>query len=104
MLKHKDLTEKIIKGFYEVYNELGPGFLESIYENSLYIILNEYDLNIERQKQISVYFKENIVGSFKPDLIVEAKVILEVKAVRALNPAHESQIINYLKATEIEVG
>ena len=79
-------------------NELGDGFLESVYENALYIVLTGYGLCVERQKDISVFFRGNIIGDFKADLIVDQKVIVELKAVRALDPAHEAQLINYLKA------
>ena len=102
--KHKEITDIILKAFYEVYNELGDGFLESVYENALYIVLTGHGLHVERQKDISVFFRGSIVGYFKADLIVEEKVIIELKAVRTLDPAHEAQLINYLKATNIEVG
>ena len=102
--KYKDITDIILKSFYEVYNELGDGFLESVYENALYIVLTGYGLCVERQKNISVFFRGNIIGDFKTDLIANEKVIVELKAVRALAPAHEAQLINYLKATNIEVG
>ncbi|MBE9522989.1 MAG: GxxExxY protein [Proteobacteria bacterium] len=102
--KHKEITDIILKAFYEVYNELGDGFLESVYENALYIVLTGYGLHVERQKDISVFFRGSIVGYFKADLIVEEKVITELKAVRTLDPAHEAQLINYLKATNIEIG
>ena len=102
--KYKEITEIILKSFYEVYNELGNGFLESVYENALYIVLTGYNLSVERQKDISVFFRGNVIGDFKTDLIVNEKVIVELKAVRTLDPAHEAQLINYLKATDIEVG
>jgi len=102
--KHKEITDIILKAFYEVYNELGDGFLESVYESALYIVLTGYGPHVERQKDISVFFRGSIVGYFKADLIVEEKVIIELKAVRTLDPAHEAQLINYLKATNIEVG
>ena len=103
-LKYKEITDIILKSFYEVYNELGDGFLESVYESALYIVLTGYGLCVERQKNISVFFRGNIIGDFKADLIINKKVIVELKAVRALDPAHEAQLINYLKATNIEVG
>jgi len=81
-----------------VNNELGDGFLESVYESALYIVLTGYGLHVETQKDISVFFRGSIVGYFKADLIVEEKVITELKAVRTLDPAHEAQLINYLKA------
>jgi len=102
--KHKETTDIILKSFYEVYNELGDGFLESVYENALYIVLTGYGLCVERQKGINVFFRGTIIGDFKTDLIVDKKVIIELKAVRALDSVHEAQLINYLKATNIEVG
>ena len=102
--KYKEITEIILKSFYETYNELGDGFLESVYENALYIVLTGYGLCVERQKGISVFFRGKVIGDFKADLIVNEKVIVELKAVRTLDPAHEAQLINYLKATDIEVG
>ncbi len=101
---YKEITDKIIKGFYETYNELGDGFLESVYEHALYVVLTEYGLQVERQRDISVYFRSQIIGNFKADLIVNEKVIVELKAVRVLDHAHEAQLINYLKATNNEVG
>ncbi len=103
-LKYKEITDVILKSFYEVYNELGDGFLESVYENALYIVLKGHVLSVERQRNISVFFRGNVIGDFKADLIVEGSVIIELKAVRALDPAHEAQLINYLKATNTEVG
>lgn len=103
-LKHKEITDIILRSFYEVYNELGDGFLESVYENALYIVLSGYGVYVERQKEISVFFRSKIIGDFKADLIVNEKVIVELKAVRTLDTIHEAQLINYLKATNIEVG
>ncbi len=79
-------------------NELGGGFLESVYENALYSVLTGYGLCVERQKDISVFFGGNIIGDFKADLIINKKVIVELKAVRTLDPIHEAQLINHLKA------
>ena len=90
--------------FNRVNNELGRGFLESVYEHALYFVLVEYGLNVEMQKDIIVYFRGQVVGNFKADLIVNKKIIIEIKAVRSLLPEHEAQILNYLKATNIEVG
>ena len=103
-LKYKETTDIILKSFYEVYNELGDGFLESVYENALYIVLNSQGLSVERQKNVSVMFRGNNIGDYKVDLLVEGKIIIELKAVRAIDPAHEAQLINYLKATDLEVG
>ncbi len=102
--KYKETTDIILKSFYEVYNELGDGFLESVYESALYIVLTGYGLCVEPQKDISVFFRGKVIGDFKADLIVNGKVIVELKAVHTFNPVHEAQLINYLKATSIEVG
>jgi len=101
---HQDLTEKIIKAYYNVYNELGYGFLEKVYENALMIELKSLGLNCERQKPISVSFKGYNVGEYFADIIVENKVIIELKAAEGLVEEHETQLLNYLRATEIEVG
>ena len=104
VLKHKEITDKILNAFYEVYNELGHGFLESVYEKALIIALEDLGLKVEDQKKISVYFRNQEVGIFIPDLIIENKVIIELKAVKNILPEHDAQLINYLKATKIEVG
>jgi len=103
-MKHSEITDKIIKGFYEVYNELGDGFLESVYEKAMMIVLTGYGLEVNNQKYLPVYFRGNLVGEFKADIIVNDKVIVELKAVKTIVPEHEAQVINYLKATGIEVG
>lgn len=102
--KYQELTRKIIKGYYEVYNELGSGFLESVYESALSMALKDYGLNVKNQFPIEVYFKEKKVGEFKADLIVENKVLVELKAVSMLLRVHKAQLINYLKATNIGIG
>ena len=102
--KYKEITDIILRSFYETYNELGDGFLESVYENALYIVLTGYGLCVERQKDIPVFFRGKVIGDFKADLVVNEKIIVELKAVRNLASAHEAQLINYLKATNIEVG
>lgn len=104
MLKHRELSRQIIKKFYEVYNELGSGFLESIYENAFQILLKQSGVDVEKQLPITVYFRDQIVGEYKADLIVEDKILIELKSVAAILPKHEAQIINYLKATDIEIG
>lgn len=103
-LLHKEITDKIIKAFYKVYNELGFGFLEKVYENALFIELESMGLICEKQKPINVFYEDHKVGSYFADLIVENKIILELKAAEFLIEEHELQLINYLKATEIEVG
>ncbi|MBW7848795.1 MAG: GxxExxY protein [Bacteroidales bacterium] len=101
---HKEITSKIISCFYKVYNELGYGFLEKVYENALKIELENNGMAVEKQKPISVYYNDHLVGEYYADLIVEDKVILELKAAETLCEEHEYQLINYLKATNIEVG
>ncbi|MBN2035773.1 MAG: GxxExxY protein [Chitinispirillaceae bacterium] len=103
-MKHGDITDKILKGFYEVYNELGDGFLESVYEKALLIVLAGYGLQVTSQKYLPVYFRNNLVGEFKADIVVNDAVIVELKAVKMLLPEQEAQVINYLKATGIEVA
>jgi GxxExxY protein len=102
--KHSDLTEMIIRAFYKVYNVLGYGFLEKVYENAMLIELRNIGLFVEKQYRIKVFYEEQIVGDYFADLIVEKTVIIELKACECLHEDHEYQLINYLKATEIEVG
>jgi len=102
--KHKDITEKIIKAFYNVYNTLGYGFLEKVYENAMYSELLEMGIPTEKQFPIEVYYKDKKVGQYFADLIIEDQVIVELKAAEAICEEHEFQLINYLKATEIEIG
>jgi GxxExxY protein len=104
MLKHGETTDLILKSFYEVYNEMGDGFLESVYEHALYLVLRDAGLNVERQKDIPVVFRGTNVGDFKADIIVDGKVIVELKAIQRLDKVHEAQVINYLKATGIEIA
>jgi GxxExxY protein len=101
---HSDLTSKILSSFYKVYNKLGYGFLEKVYENALKIELESEGLLVEKQKPIAVFYNEHLVGEYFADLIVDNKVILELKASEFIRDEHEFQLINYLKATEIEVG
>ncbi|NTV42213.1 MAG: GxxExxY protein [Syntrophobacteraceae bacterium] len=103
-LKHKDLTDGILKVFYDVYNELGFGFLESVYENALAIALREAGLDVEQQIPVPVYFRGRLVGDFRCDLLVQGKVILELKAARDIAAEHVAQTLNYLRATAIEVA
>ncbi|MDR1479821.1 MAG: GxxExxY protein [Planctomycetaceae bacterium] len=102
--KHQELTEKIIQAFYCVYNELGFGFLESVYQNALYFELSSRGFKVETQKAIDVYYHDQPVGKYRADLIVNDLIILELKAVDYLVEEHEFQLINYLKATDKEVG
>jgi len=103
-LKHFELTEKIIGVFYDVYNELGHGFLESTYAESLVVALEEVGLRAAREVAVPVWFRGRKVGQYYADLMVQDAVLLELKAARALESAHEAQLLHYLRATEIEVG
>ena len=103
-MKHEEVTEKIIQAFYKVYNTLGHGFLEKVYENAMYIELTALGLNVEKQKKIIVYYFGNVVGDYNADLIVENIVTVELKANECLVEENENQLVNYLKATNIEVG
>jgi GxxExxY protein len=103
-LKHAALTERIIKIFYQVYNELGFGFLEAVYENATAIALIEAGIKVVQQAPIPVFFRGRAVGDYRCDLLVEDKVILELKAVKAITQEHQAQALHYLRATEIEVA
>ncbi|MFZ1291475.1 MAG: GxxExxY protein [Melioribacteraceae bacterium] len=102
--QHSDITEKIIKSFFNVYNKLGYGFLEKVYENSMIIELSKLGLNAKKQFPIQVFYDDKNVGEYFADIIVEDSVIVELKAAENLIPEHEAQLVNYLKATDIEVG
>ena len=101
---HSELTEKIIKAFYKVYNTLGYGFLEKVYENDLVIELKKMGFHISQQYNIKVYYDGVIVGDYFADIIVEDNVIIELKSAESLRKEHKFKLINYLKATEKEVG
>ena len=101
---HSEITEKIIGAAYAVYNVLGFGFLEKVYENAMAIKLRKNGLSIIQQAPITVYFEEEVVGEYFADLLVENKVIVELKAVSELQPIHEVQLVNYLKATGVRIG
>jgi GxxExxY protein len=103
-LKYADVSEKIIGAFYDVYNELGHGFLESIYEESMLIALRQLGLNVNRQVPIPVWFRGQKVGDFRADVCVDHCVLLELKCAKNLDPAHEAQILHYPKSTDIEIG
>lgn len=103
-LLHGDITDQIIKAFYNVYNTLGFGFLEKVYENSMVVALTKAGLFAVPQAPILVRFEGNIVGEYFADLIVNDVVVVEIKAAEAMCPAHEAQLLNYLTATGKEVG
>ena len=101
---HKELTYKIIGCAMEVHRELGYGFLEKVYENSLMILLEKEGINARQQHPVPVYFQEKIVGEYFADIIVEDKLIIELKTVEKLINVHYTQLLNYLKATRIRLG
>lgn len=103
-LIHKDLTDAILKVFFDVYNELGYGFLEKVYQNAMMIELKSRGFNVVAQKPIKVYYKGNIVGDYFSDIVVENLVILELKATEVIVEDFEWQLVNYLRGTEMEVG
>ncbi|WP_396177216.1 GxxExxY protein [Flavobacterium sp.] len=101
---HQELTKKIIGIYYDVYNELGYGFLERVYQNAMLIELKKRGYQVESNKKLIVYYKKEVVGEYIPDIIVNGLIILELKAVEYLIEVHENQILNYLKATDCEIG
>lgn len=103
-MEHEELTRRIIGCAYKVFNALGHGFLESVYENAMLIELRKAELPTENQFPIKVFYDGQVVGKFEADLFVAGAVIVELKAVSALLRAHEVQLVNYLKATGIDVG
>ena len=103
-LKHFELTQRIIAVFYEVHNELGHGFLESVYQKSLILALKDSGLIVQSPIEIPVWFRGHQVGEFEGDVLVEKCVLLELKAARTLDSSHKAQLLNYLRATEIEIG
>ncbi len=102
--KYNDLTEKIIEIFYRVYNKLGYGFLEKVYENAMVIEFDRSNISAKAQFPIAVFYDNIVIGEYYGDIIVEDKVILEIKAKKMLINEDEAQILNYLKATKLEVG
>ena len=104
MMKHSELTEKIIASFYQVYNTLGWGFLEKVYHFALLHELRKRGIEVKTRAKIDVFYDALLVGEYYADLLVENLVIVELKAAEQLTPAHEAQLVNYLKATPIDVG
>ena len=103
-LKHGELTQKVIGVFFEVYNELGHGFLEWVYQRAFELALTAKGLRVCRKIEVPVWFRGEKVGDFEADVLVEDRLLLELKAVRCLDAAHEAQLLNYLRATDVEVG
>ena len=104
MYKHQELTREIIKAAQNVHNSLGNGFLEKVHHNAMVLELRKMGLDVAYEKPISVYYDGQTIGEYFADIVVADKVILEIKAVQAVNAVHEAQLVNYLKATNIEVG
>ena len=103
-MEHSEITEKILKCCFEVANELGAGFLESVYRKALLIALKQAGLQATEEAPLKVLFRGQCVGEFFADILVEEKVVVELKAVKAIAPEHQAQVINYLNATGFSVG
>ena len=103
-MKYKELTAKIIECAFRVHRKLGFGFLEAVYQNALMVELEKAGLEAVKQKSIQIHYDREIIGDYTADIVVEDKVILELKAVKEIHPVHEAQLVNYLKATGMEVG
>lgn len=101
---HSEITGEILNAFYDVYNELGYGFLERVYKNALYKELGQRGFDCSTERSIPVYYKGELVGDYFADIIIENKIIIELKAVKQILPEHEAQLTNYLRATDAEVG
>ncbi|MBS7256156.1 GxxExxY protein [Flavobacterium branchiicola] len=103
-LLHREISKPILKIFYDVYNQLGYGFLEKVYQNAMYFELKAQGYKVEAQKQIKVFYKNQLVGEYYADLLVEDSIILELKACDCLAGSHIAQLMNYLKSTQIQIG
>jgi GxxExxY protein len=104
ILKHQELTSRIIHVFFDVYNERGFGFLESVYAGALASAFRDAGLTVEREMPLEVRFRGSVVGQFRVDLVVGGAVLVETKACPSLHPAHNAQVLNYLRATVLEIG
>tara|TARA_B100000315_G_C14290084_1_gene456981 strand:- start:176 stop:598 length:423 start_codon:yes stop_codon:yes gene_type:complete len=103
-MKYEDVTEKIIKVFYKIYNTLGYGFLEKVYEKAMIIELNKLRMKFINQCPLKVFYEKEVIGDYIADFIIEDKIIIEIKAIKQLSKEDESQLLNYLTATSYEVG
>ena len=104
MFLHKELSDLVLRAYFNVMRNHGPGYLEIVYENALCIEFDELGVPYERQKLLEMHYKGHIIGTFKPDIIVDNKIIVEVKAVKEILPIHEAQVFNYLAITGLDVG
>jgi GxxExxY protein len=102
--RHSQLTRQIIRVFFEVYGELGCGFLESVYRSAMTVALRDKGLAVESEVELNARFRGRSIGTFRADLVVEGAVLVELKAARAISPAHVAQLLNYLRCTVIEIG
>lgn len=102
--KYSDLTEQIIGVFYDVYNELGFGFLESVYEHAMTVCFRERGLSFKQQVAVPVWFHDQKIGAYDADMLVCDTVLVELKACKALDSSHDAQLLHYLRSTDIEVG
>ena len=103
-MEYEDITHKIIGAAYQVHNQLGFGFLESVYKKAMIIELSKDDLKVEPEKPLQVYYDKHVVGDFFADLFVEETVVVELKSVENLTKAHEVQLVNYLNAVKTDIG
>ncbi|WP_278034342.1 GxxExxY protein [Flavobacterium nitratireducens] len=103
-LLHKKITDDILKVYFDIYNHLGYGFLEKVYQNAMYFELQKKGYKVEAQKSIKVYLKGQLIGEYYADLLIEDRIIIELKACELLMSVHVAQLMNYLKATKVEVG
>ena len=103
-MEHEEITHKIIGAAYQVYNQIGFGFLESVYHKAMLIELAKYDLEVESEKPLNVYYDDQVVGEFKADLFVQDSVVVELKSVQNLTKEHEVQLVNYLNGLRKEIG
>ena len=103
-MEHEEITHKIIGTAYKVYNQLGFGFLESVYHNAMLIELAKYDIKVESEKPLNVFYDDQVVGDFNADLFVENKVVVELKSRQNLAKGHEVQLVNYLNGLKKEIG
>ena len=103
-MEHEDITRKIIGAAYQVFNQLGFGFLESVYHNAMLIELAKYDLKVESEKPLNVFYDDQVVGEFNADLFVENTVVVELKSLQNLAKGHEVQLVNYLNGLRKEIG
>jgi GxxExxY protein len=102
--RHADITRRLLDCFYDVYHELGSGFLEAVYANSLTIALMQDGVPFQRERVIPVFFRSVVVGTYKADFVLADEIIVELKAARVIDPVHVAQVVNYLRGSTLELG